>query len=126
MNWWYQLFYGWQAASPGISFEYKIVCTMISLWGINHISKGAIQMYSTELVVTDLRIIAKAGILNIITLEMDRRRVAEVLVDQSFWGRIFNYGYVYIRGFTGVIGGMPVLVNPHLIKRFITSGYHGV
>lgn len=124
MNWFYRLFYGWQVASPSISFEYKILCTIISFWGISHLSKGAIIMYSTELVVTDLRIIAKAGVFNIVTLEMDRRRVAEVLVDQSFWGRVLNYGHVYIRGFTGVIGGMPVLVNPHLIKRFITSGYN--
>lgn len=125
-RWFYGLFYGWQVASPSISFEYKLVCLGFSLWGINHLSRAAMQMYSNELVVTDLRIIAKAGVFNIITLEMDRRRVAEVLVDQSFWGRILNFGYVYIRGFTGVIGGMPVLVNPHLIKRFITSGYNNV
>jgi len=126
MRWLYGVFYGWQMASPSISFEYKILCLSVTLWGFSHLAKGAILMQSTELVVTDLRIIAKAGVLNIITLEMDRRRVAEVLIDQSFWGRMLNYGHVYIRGFTGVIGGMPVLVNPHLIKRFITSGYHGV
>lgn len=123
LRWLYVAFWNWQAASPSVAFEFKLISLGLALWGLYHLIRATLLMRSTELVVTDLRIIAKMGIMNIVTLEMDRRRVAEVLIDQSFLGRIFNYGHIYIRGFTGVIGGMPVMVNPHLIERFVNLRY---
>jgi hypothetical protein len=30
-----------------------------------------------------------------------------------------GYGYIIIHGFTGVIGGLPPMVNPHLIEKFV-------
>lgn len=123
MQWIYGVFLGWQAAAPNVAFEFKLVSLGIALWGLKHFIEGVMLMRYTELVVTDLRIIAKRGVLNVLTLEMDRRRVAEVLIDQSMWGRLLNYGHIYIRGFTGVIGGLPVMVNPHLIERFVNLRY---
>lgn len=113
---------GWQAASPSVALEYKFISLGVCIWGLKHFLSGILVMQTTELVVTDTRIIAKVGILNVLTLEMDRRRVAEVLIDQSMWGRILNYGHIYIRGFTGVIGGLPVMVNPRLIEQYIMRG----
>lgn len=123
IQWLHGVFVGWQAASPSVAFEFKLLSLIFAVWGMWHFGRGLLIMRTTELVVTDLRIIAKTGVLNILTLEMDRRRVAEVLIDQSVWGRMLNYGHIYIRGFTGVIGGLPVMVNPHLIERYVNLRY---
>ncbi len=110
----------WQERSPNTAIEVKIIAGGIALWGFNKLMQGLILMQSTELIVTDLRVIAKAGLMTITTVEMDRRRIAGVTVYQTFIGRIMGYGNIYIQGFTSSIGGLPVMVNPHLVERFLS------
>lgn len=123
LDWMYQFLLGWQQASPDVGMDIKFIALAVGLWGAKRLFSALILMRTTELVITDQRIIAKMGWFNIVTLEMDRRRVAEVMIDQSMWGRMLNYGYIYIRGFTGVIGGMPEMVNPHMVERFLNIRY---
>ena len=67
---------------------------------------GAIALYihawvktiSTEVVVTDKRVILKTGILIRSTMEMNMNKVETVDVIQSIMGRIFGYGTIIIRG----------------------------
>lgn len=115
----YHVLEGWQRSAPEVAMEFKLISLSFGVWGLKRFIQAALLMYTTELVVTTERIIAKMGVLNVATLEMDKRRVAEILIDQSFWGRMLNYGHIYIRGFTGVIGGMPVMMNPRQIERHI-------
>jgi uncharacterized membrane protein YdbT with pleckstrin-like domain len=116
----YEMLLHWQKISPSIALEIKVLALVIALAGIARFSQGMIAMQSTELIVTDRRIIAKTGILTITTIEMDRSRVAGVTVDQSFLGRIMGYGHIYIQGFTSSIGGLPPMVNPHMVERFVS------
>lgn len=109
----------WQRSSPSIAIEIKIIALGMALYGISKLSTQMIIMQTTELVVTNLRIIAKTGLFTVITLEMDRNRVAGVTVYQSLVGRMMNYGYVFIQGFTSSIGGLPVMVNPHLVEKYV-------
>jgi uncharacterized membrane protein YdbT with pleckstrin-like domain len=53
---------------------------------------------TTELAVTDKRVIAKTGLVRRRTIEMFLEKVESVQVDQSVLGRIFNYGSVTISG----------------------------
>src|SRR5581483_8056782 len=55
---------------------------------------GAIKRASTELAVTDHRVIFKRGIVSRYTIEMARSKVESVDVQQSIGGRIFNYGTI--------------------------------
>jgi uncharacterized membrane protein YdbT with pleckstrin-like domain len=56
---------------------------------------------TTELAVTNKRVIAKTGLIQRKTIEMFLAKVESIQVDQSILGRIFNYGSVIISG-TGV------------------------
>jgi uncharacterized membrane protein YdbT with pleckstrin-like domain len=56
---------------------------------------------TTELAVTNKRIIAKAGLIQRKTIEMFLAKVESIQVDQSILGRLLNYGSVIISG-TGV------------------------
>ncbi len=115
----YKMLYHWQVASPNIALEIKVLALAIALFGFSKMMNALVLIQTTELVVTDKRIIAKTGLMTVITVEMDRSRVAGVTVEQSFTGRIMNYGYIHIQGFTTSINDLPVMVNPHLVEKFV-------
>jgi len=117
----YRLLSHWQQITPHIALEAKIIALGIAMFGFSKLMQGLVMMQTTELIVTDRRVIAKIGIMTVTTTEMDRRRIAGVTIDQTFLGRIMGYGHIYIRGFTSSIGGLPVMVNPHMIEKFVNT-----
>jgi hypothetical protein len=117
----YRLLVNWQTIAPDIALEIKVVGLFVAAYGFSRLAQGLVLIQTTELVVTDHRIIAKVGLMTVVTQEMDRRRVAGVTIDQSLWGRIMGYGDIYIRGFTSTIGGLPIMVHPHRLQQFINS-----
>jgi uncharacterized membrane protein YdbT with pleckstrin-like domain len=60
--------------------------------------------WTTEIAVTNKRIIFKRGFITRHTAEMNMDKVASVDVDQSIWGRMFDYGSVRIVGTGGAPG----------------------
>ena len=56
------------------------------------------RRWTTEIAVTDRRIIFKRGLIRRHTVEMNMQKVESVDVDQTLIGRLFNYGNVTIRG----------------------------
>jgi uncharacterized membrane protein YdbT with pleckstrin-like domain len=59
------------------------------------------RWWTTEIAVTDKRIIFKTGFINRHTEEMNMDKVSSVDVDQTFWGRIFDFGTIRIIGAGG-------------------------
>lgn len=60
--------------------------------------------WTTEIAVTNKRIIYKRGFITRHTVEMNMDKVASVDVDQGIFGRIFDYGSVRIIGTGGAVG----------------------
>jgi uncharacterized membrane protein YdbT with pleckstrin-like domain len=60
--------------------------------------------FTTEIAVTNRRIIYKRGFITRHTAEMNMDKVATVDVDQSIWGRLFDYGSIRIVGTGGSTG----------------------
>jgi uncharacterized membrane protein YdbT with pleckstrin-like domain len=56
------------------------------------------KRWTTEIDVTDRRIVYKRGFIRRHTVEMNMDKVESVDVDQSIFGRLFNYGDIIIRG----------------------------
>ena len=54
--------------------------------------------WTTEIAVTDRRIIYKQGFIRRSTVEMHMDKVESVDVEQSIFGRLFNYGDILVRG----------------------------
>jgi uncharacterized membrane protein YdbT with pleckstrin-like domain len=82
---------------------------------------AAIRRASTELAVTDQRVIYKSGIISRHTLEMNRSKVESVDVDQSILGRIFGYGTVVLRGTGGSSEPMAAISAPLAFRSHITA-----
>jgi len=64
----------------------------------------ALILYSyDEMVITNQRVVLKTGIISRDIFEMQIQKVETVLVDQTFAGRIFNYGTIACRGTGGTV-----------------------
>jgi uncharacterized membrane protein YdbT with pleckstrin-like domain len=66
--------------------------------GLVVILSAVIRRRTTELVLTDRRIITKRGLISRDTVEMNLNKVESVQVNQGLTGRILNYGDVTVVG----------------------------
>lgn len=71
-----------------------------------------IYYFTTELAVTNERVMAKFGLIRRRTFELNLARVTSLNVDQSVLGRILNYGNVYVNGMGGMNTPIPVIRDP--------------
>lgn len=81
-----------------------------------------IRRVSTELAVTDRRVIFKRGLVRRHTVEMNMDKVESVDVDQSILGRIFNYGDVTVRGTGASIEPLRMIEDPLEFRSRVTAG----
>jgi uncharacterized membrane protein YdbT with pleckstrin-like domain len=79
-----------------------------------------IRRASTELAVTDQRVLFKQGVFSRHTIEMNRAKVESVDVDQSMLGRLMGYGTVVLRGTGGSLEPMPNVAHPLTLRSHIT------
>ncbi len=86
---------------------------------------AAIRRATTELAVTDHRVIYKSGLISRHTIEMNRSKVESVDVDQSLMGRIFGYGTVLVRGTGGSLEPLANIGDPLTLRSSITAGPDG-
>ena len=82
---------------------------------------AAIKRATTELAVTDHRVILKRGLVSRYTIEMARSKVESVDVDQSIGGRIFNYGTIFVRGTGGSLEPFRNIADPLRFRSAITA-----
>jgi uncharacterized membrane protein YdbT with pleckstrin-like domain len=76
---------------------------------------------STEIAVTDRRIIAKRGLIARHTIEMNMDKVESVDVDQSVLGRIFGYGTVLVHGTGADIEPLVKIDSPIEFRNQVTA-----
>jgi membrane protein YdbS with pleckstrin-like domain len=81
-----------------------------------------IGRWTTELAVTNRRIIFKSGLIRRHTMEMSMSKVESVDVDQSILGRLLGYGTVTIRGTGGGIEPMRNIADPIAFRNHVTAG----
>lgn len=82
---------------------------------------AALRRATTELAVTDHRVIYKRGIIGRYTIEMARSKVESVDVVQSLPGRMLNYGTVLVRGTGGSLEPFRNVEDPLRFRSAITA-----
>jgi uncharacterized membrane protein YdbT with pleckstrin-like domain len=80
-----------------------------------------LQRWTTELAVTNRRIVFKSGLFRRHTMEMNMAKVESVDVDQSIIGRILGFGTVTIRGTGGGIEPMRNIADPIAFRNHVTA-----
>lgn len=76
-----------------------------------------VRAKTSEFVVTDKRIIMKVGILGVRTLEMFLNKVENIGVNQTIWGRMFNFGEVTVTGSGGTREVFGDIVRPYEFRK---------
>lgn len=104
---WYLLFGGLFVlmALPSKSFVFFLI-------GVIFIAIAAIHVITTELALTNRRIIAKSGLIRRNTIELKVNRVESLGVDQGVLGRIFNFGSITVKGVGGSNAPIPYIARP--------------
>jgi uncharacterized membrane protein YdbT with pleckstrin-like domain len=82
---------------------------------------GWFRRWTTEIAVTDRRIIYKKGFVRRHTIEMHLDKVESVDVDQTILGRIFNYGDILIRGVGVGIEPLTNIGSPIAFRNHVTA-----
>ena len=81
-----------------------------------------IQYISTEMAITNRRVIAKVGFIWRHTIEMERQKVESVSVNQSILGRILDYGTIVVRGTGSTLEPMSNIDSPMEFRSRLLAG----
>jgi len=112
----------WKTADNNLSLALWIAAAIFGLLTLSSALRAFIRRASTELAVTDQRVIYKTGLLSRHTIEMNRRQVESVDVDQSIFGRMIGYGTIIVRGTGGSLEPMRRIENPLTFRNYLTVG----
>ena len=107
--------------NQGISLAFGIAAVIFALLALSAGLRAFIRRATTELAVTNHRVIYKSGLLSRHTIEMNRDKVESVDVDQSLLGRILGYGTVVVRGTGGSLEPMRNIGDPLSFRSHITA-----
>ena len=96
-----------------------LVATVLMLIGAGVLAVAVIERLSTELVLTNRRVITKRGFISRDTVEMNLAKVESFRVNQGLLGRILNYGDVTIVGTGSSPEPLHGIANPIELRRRI-------
>lgn len=106
-------------SDTGVSIPLKIAGAVLLLLGSIALFRSWIEAFTTEIAVTNRRVIQKHGLIRRQTGEMNMDKVESVQVEQSILGRILDYGSISIRGTGSGIEGLHHIARPLDVRSAI-------
>lgn len=94
----------------------RVAGGLIALLGLLMVARAWVEQATTEIAVTTKRVIQKRGLIWRKTAEMNMDKVESVLVDQSLFGRLLNYGTIVVRGTGSGIEGLRFIADPLALR----------
>lgn len=85
--------------------------------GLIFLISAYLKYISTEIAITNKRVIAKFGFIRRKTTEINIDRIESIQVDQGIWGRIFNYGSLVVSGAGNPQAPIPGISEPLEFRR---------
>ena len=108
-------------SAPALHFLVLTVAAIVFIIGTILLARAWFHRVTTEIAVTDRRIIYKRGFVRRYTVEMHMDKVESVDVDQSILGRLLDYGDVIIHGTGMGIEPLPNIDHPLELRNHITA-----
>jgi len=112
----------YMADNSSVSLALEIAAVIFALLALSSAFRAFIRWATTELAVTDRRVIYKTGLLARHTLEMNRAKVESVAVDQTLLARIFGYGTVTVHGIGSALEPIRNITDPLTFRSHLTTG----
>lgn len=98
-----------------------LVIYPVLIFAVLFFFKAYIKRASTELAITNRRVVAKFGFIRRDVTEMPLHRVESVRVHQSIWGRLFNFGTLHISGAGNPLVVIPSVFDPLAFRQQLDS-----
>jgi uncharacterized membrane protein YdbT with pleckstrin-like domain len=98
-----------------------ILLIIVGVPAIVFLVRAWFTRWTTEIAVTNSRIILKRGFIRRHTIEMHMDKVESVDVDQSLLGRIFNYGNITVRGTGSTFEPLSMIDDPLRLRSHVTG-----
>ena len=86
------------AAPSGSRIGLWALSSVLLLIGATMLLRAWLRRLSTEIIVTNRRIILKTGLISRRSIEMNLDKIESVMVNQPIIGRLLDYGTLIIRG----------------------------
>lgn len=97
------------------------ILTISFIIGIVFFAIAIIRVMTTELALTNKRVIAKTGFIRRDTIELRLEKVEGLIISQGIIGRIFNYGTVIVSGTGGIRTPIPFITEPTGFRRVVNE-----
>jgi len=98
-----------------VALDLVMLASLLTLLG------AAVRRWTTEIAVTDRRVIFKRGLIRRHTIEMNMDKVETVDVDQSLAGRLLGYGDIVVRGTGSSIEPFRKIAAPLDFRNQVTA-----
>ncbi len=85
------------------------------------IGSAILKVITTELALTNKRVIAKAGFIRRETVELRLEKIESLMVSQGIFGRILNYGSIAVVGTGGTKTPIPYISNPTSFRMIVNE-----
>ena len=100
-----------------IALVVPVLSALVFVVGVFLLAYATVRQSTTELAITDRRIIAKYGFISRSTYEIMNNRITGANFDQSIAGRLLGYGTVVVHGAGGDISPFDVIADPQSFNR---------
>jgi uncharacterized membrane protein YdbT with pleckstrin-like domain len=97
----------------------QLVALLIALLAVLVLFRAWLDQWSTEIVVTNRRVIYKRGLISRFTREMNMEKIESVGVEQPLLGRLLNYGTVDVRGTGTGLEQLRAIADPLHLRNAI-------
>jgi uncharacterized membrane protein YdbT with pleckstrin-like domain len=84
--------------TPNLAYPIEIVAAIVGVLALILLLREWFRQWTTEIVVTNRRVVYKRGFISRFTREMNMEKIESVAVDQTLLGRLLGYGTIDIRG----------------------------
>lgn len=89
--------------------------------GVLMLGHAYLRLISTELAITNRRVIAKGGFISRSTFEIMLSRVEGANIDQTAWGRLLGFGSIFVHGTGGGVTPVSYVTNPLAFKQVLMT-----
>lgn len=83
--------------------------------------KVYIDLWTVEMIVTNMRVVSKEGIFTIITQELKNKKIESVEIRQSFWGSMLGYADIHFSGTGTSDVWFKCVAHPYQIKKRVEA-----
>jgi hypothetical protein len=94
---------------------------LLLVWGLFRLVTHLGRVGTTEMIVTPRKVVFRSGFFSRQTIEMANSKIETVQVDQSFLGRIFDYGTIVITGTGGSLEPIAMIAHPRRLQQAIRA-----